>query len=53
MQDFEFDKIGNAFVTFFEALKLRNFKLSRHVFINPFIKWLLSTYCVPSIFLGS
>lgn len=38
IQDGEFDKVGNAFVTRFEALKQRGCKLGRHVFIHPFSK---------------
>lgn len=51
MKDFEFAKIGNAF--FFivvEALQLKNLTLGGHIFINPFSKWFLSTYCVPGTF---
>lgn len=53
MKGFEFAKTGSAFVIVLEALKLRSFKLGRHIFMNSFSKWLLSTYCVPSTFLDA
>ena len=53
IQDSEFGKIGKAFVTFSKGLKLRKFKLSRHIFIDPFNKCLSGTYCVPRTFLGA
>lgn len=41
------------FFTVVEALQLRNLTSSRHIFINPFSKWFLSTYCVAGTFLDA
>lgn len=42
MKGFELAKLGTAFAILLGALKVRNFKLDRHIFIHSFSKWYLT-----------